>query len=103
MPTVPDPEMPPGGKYRGPPEGTVAWSGSLAPRALLVIAGNRASSGSITGRGLPVGIGLMTEVLPADLRIVEHPSASNRYRLVVTNGGRGEVTAVTIRWKEKAE
>jgi serine/threonine-protein kinase len=102
-PSVPDPELPPGGRYRGPPEGTVAWSGSLAPRSTLVLAGNRASSGSIAGRGLPVGIVLMAEVGPADIRIVESPSPANRYRLVLTNIGRNEVAAVTIRWKEKPE
>jgi hypothetical protein len=45
----------------------------------------------------------MAEVGPADIRIVESPSPANRYRLVLTNIGRNEVAAVTIRWKEKPE
>jgi serine/threonine-protein kinase len=102
-PTVPDPELPPGGKYRGPPEGNVTWTGVFPPQATLVMAGNRSSSGALLGRGLPVGIALLAEVHPADVRIVESPAPSNRYRLVLSNQGRSDISSITIRWREKPE
>jgi serine/threonine-protein kinase len=103
FPTVPDPELPPGGKYRGPPEGSVTWSGVFPPQSTLVMAGNRTSSGTLIGRGLPAGIALTAEVLPSEIRIVESPTPVNRYRLVLTNQGRAEVSSITIRWREKPE
>jgi serine/threonine protein kinase len=102
-PSVPDPEMPPGGKYRGPPEGSFSWSGTLAARGTLVLAGNRASSGAIAGRGLPVGIALTIEVTPSDVRVIDLPSAGNRYRLTLSNQARGDVSALTVRWRERRE
>ena len=102
-PSVPDPELPAGGRYRGPPEGSVVWSGALSPRSTLVMAGPRASAGTITGRGLPVGIALAVEVSPADVRVVELPTPANVYRLVLANSGRSDVSAITIRWKERRE
>jgi len=102
-PSVPDPELPAGGRYRGPPEGSVVWSGALPARSTLVMAGPRASAGTITGRGLPVGIALAVEVSPADVRVVELPTPANVYRLVLANSGRSDVSAITIRWKERRE
>jgi hypothetical protein len=66
------------------------------------MAGNRASSGSIPGRGLPVGIPVTVEVAPRDVRVIEMPSAANRYRLVLSNSG-SEVSSITVRWRERRD
>jgi serine/threonine protein kinase len=101
VPTVADPELPPGGKYRGPSDGSFGWTGTLARDSMLVLAGNRASSGAISGRGLPVGVPVVVQVDQREVRVVEQPSPANRYRLVLA--ATADVSALNFRWKENRE
>jgi serine/threonine-protein kinase len=95
--------LPAAGRYTGPPEGRFSWNGSLKPGDRLAIAGARAGTGGIAGKGLPAGVKVIAEIAPADLRIVEQPSERNGFRLVISNPSQAEVTAISINWREASQ
>lgn len=93
----------PMGRYFGPPNGRVSWSGSLPAGERLTISGNRVSGGGIRGKGLPPGLAVSVSLDSAGVRVVEEPRASNGYTLVLRNSGGTEIQSFTIRWDEKKE
>lgn len=108
--TTPPPEpvaLAPPGKYLGPPIGRFSWTGSLAAGQTLTVtvgsAGNRPSSGSIEGRGIPYGLAVTISVQPPEVRVVQRPSAANGYQLVLRNSSSGDLQAITVQWREDKE
>jgi serine/threonine protein kinase len=102
-PSNPDPGPDtPATSYMGAPEGRFTWTGSLPPGERLVIVRNRVRMGSIGGAPLPGGVPVQVEVRPADISIVQHPGASNGFRLIVSNTSGREVSSFTATWKEQA-
>jgi serine/threonine-protein kinase len=102
-PSNPDPGPDtPATSYMGAPEGRFTWTGSLPPGERLVIVRNRVRMGSIGGRPLPGGVPVQVEVRPADISIVQHPGASNGFRLIVSNTSGREISSFTATWKEQA-
>ena len=88
--------------YMGSPEGRFAWSGTLGAGEQLVIVRNRVRMGSISGNGLPAGVGVQVETRPADIRVMQQPAASNGFRLIIVNQSGREATGFTVLWREQA-
>jgi len=97
----PGPDQP-ATSYMGSPEGRFTWSGALPPGDRLVIVRNRVRMGSIAGNGLPAGVAVQVEARPADMRVMQHPSANNGFRLIVANQSGREVSGFTVLWREQA-
>ncbi|MEO8025994.1 MAG: protein kinase [Bryobacteraceae bacterium] len=97
----------PTGRYLGPPSGRFLWSGVLAAGQTLSInvAGinNRPSIGTIDGRGIPYNLAVTLSVLPPEVRIVQKPSASNGYQLILRNTSASEVRSINVQWREEKE
>jgi hypothetical protein len=101
--TLPAPPPVPTGKYRGPPEGRFQWSGTLAPGATLGIVASRAGTGSLNGRGLPPWVAVAVDIEPAEVRVIEQPSAANQFRLMLRNASGREINSLTVHWKENSQ
>jgi hypothetical protein len=86
----------------GSPEGRFTWSGALPAGDRLVIVRNRVRMGSIAGNGLPAGVAVQVEARPADMRVMQQPSANNGFRLIVLNQSGREVSGFTVLWREQA-
>jgi serine/threonine-protein kinase len=99
---VPDPPPAenPTGPYLGPPEGRFTWAGRLAPGGSLVFVANRVREGSLSGRALPPGVSVSVELSPADLKVMEQPTAGNGFRLLIQNPTDREISSITVRWRE---
>ncbi|MBI2686139.1 MAG: serine/threonine protein kinase [Acidobacteria bacterium] len=96
----PGPDQP-ATSYMGSPEGRFSWSGSLPTGDRLVIVRNRVRMGSIAGNGLPAGVPVQVDVRPADIRVMQQPSAANGFRLIIANQSGHEVSAFTVLWREQ--
>jgi serine/threonine-protein kinase len=97
----PGPDQP-ATSYMGSPEGRFAWAGTLGAGERLVIVRNRVRMGSISGNGLPGGVPVQVEVRPADIRVMQQPSAANGFRLILGNVTGHEVSSFTVVWREQA-
>jgi len=101
-PANPDPGPDaPATSYMGAPEGRFTWTGNLPPGERLVIVRNRVRMGSIGGAALPGGVAVQVEARSADVSIVQHPAASNGFRLIVANTSGREVSSFAATWKEQ--
>jgi serine/threonine protein kinase len=97
----PGPDQP-ATSYMGSPEGRFAWSGALGSGDRLVIVRNRVRTGSISGNGLPAGVPVQVEVRPADIRVMQQPTAANGFRLIVVNQSGRDISTFTVLWREQA-
>ena len=72
------------------------WTGKLDKNETLTITGARASTGALSGAGLP-GVPVRVTVDQSNLGFLEMPSASNNYnRLVIRSHSKHE--KITIHW-----
>lgn len=97
----PGPDQP-ATSYMGSPEGRFAWSGTLPAGERLVIVRNRVRMGSISGNSLPAGVPVQVEVRPADIRVMQQPTAANGFRLILANQSGHEISTFTVLWREQA-
>ena len=100
-PQDPGPDQP-ATSYMGSPEGRFAWSGTLSAGERLVIVRNRVRMGSISGNSLPAGVPVQVEVRPADIRVMQQPTAANGFRLILANQSGRDVSTFTVLWREQA-
>jgi serine/threonine-protein kinase len=77
--------------------GTITWSGNLRKNADVVIGGQHASTGSVTGDfpGEPVEI----EVEPKEITIRQMPGAENGWKQIILYSGNQKYSSITIRWR----
>jgi serine/threonine protein kinase len=77
--------------------GVLTWSGILEKNSILVIDGQKATIGNITGQlpGKPVSI----VVEPKDLVIRQKPSEINRWNQIILYSGNQKLSSITIRWQ----
>ena len=76
--------------------GAITWSDRLQKNSILVIQGDKASIGSVTGQlpGVPVEI----DVNPPTLEIRQRPSPENNWKQIMLYSGNQRHTSITIRW-----
>lgn len=97
----PGPDQP-ATSYMGSPEGRFTWSGTLPASERLVIVRNRVRMGSIAGNSLPAGVPVQVEARPADIKVMQQPSAANGFRLIILNQSGRDVTTFTVLWREQS-
>src|SRR5262249_41748537 len=80
--------------------GVIRWSGRLPRNSILVISGNRASFGALSG-GLP-GTPVTVEVEPAFVQVREAPSERNAWERIILYITDQSASSITIRWRASA-
>jgi hypothetical protein len=96
VPSAPAGPAPVPTPYTGQRSGTLSWSGTLEKDGVVVIDGNRASAGSVTGElpGVPVEIDLNAK----EFGVAEAPSPSNGWKRIAIRSRRKRTAVVTIKW-----
>jgi hypothetical protein len=94
--TAPIPEPVPKPVYEGPMNGIATWTGRLEKNGTLTITGGTASTGNLSGSGLP-GIPVRVTIEQTNLGFVEMPNAANGYRRLVLKSHSNH-DKITIHW-----
>lgn len=93
---APPPPAPVKASYDGPMAGMATWTGKLEKNATLTITGGTASTGNLSGAGLP-GVPVRIIVDQTNLGFLEMPNAANGYRKLVLKSHSSH-DKITIHW-----